>query len=103
MNEIVGLGRRRDMLHAPFPVLRYAKLNSLQKLLDFLQELDERSIFYTLTSVRSDAIMVEIAVPGAHWEVEFFADCHVEVEVFGKSSGIEGEEALTRLFEEHSD
>jgi hypothetical protein len=48
--------------------------------------------------------MVEVAVPGERWEIEFFADGHLEVEVFGKSEGvIGGEETLSRLFDEFSD
>ncbi len=79
-------------------------MNPLRKLLDFLPSLDERKIYYRLSRVRPEAIMVEIAVPGERWEVEFFSDGHVEVEVFGPSPGIVGgEEALRRLFEEFSD
>lgn len=84
--------------------MRDRRMNPLQKLLDFLSALDERKIFHKLTRVRPEAIMVEIAVPGERWEVEFFADGHAEVEVFGLSSRMmEGEEALKRLFEEYGD
>ena len=75
----------------------------MQRLLDFLSALDERKISHKLTRVRPEAIMVEIAVPGERWEVEFFAEGHVEVEVFGLSPGIiGGEESLQRLFDEFS-
>ena len=80
--------------------------NSLQKLLDFLDQLEQRKIYFTLGRSRSEAIMVDIAVPGEKWEVEFFADGHVEVELFrsgGPDSGVEGEDALERLFADHSD
>jgi hypothetical protein len=73
-------------------------MNPLQKLLDFIVKLEEHGIFYALTSVRSDAIMVEIPVPGERWEVEFFPDGQVEVEIFRGGSEIMGEEALERLF-----
>ncbi len=80
------------------------RVNPLQKLLDFLSDLDERKIFHRLSQVRPEAIMVEIAVPGERWEVEFFADGHVEVEVFGPSPGIVGgDEASRRLYDEFSD
>jgi hypothetical protein len=78
-------------------------MNALAKLLDFLAELDRRKIHFGLTRVRPEAIMVEIAVPGERWEVEFFADGHVEVEVFGRTTGVVGEEELERLFREFSD
>jgi hypothetical protein len=81
-----------------------SRVNPLQKLLEFLSDLDGHKIFHRLSRARPEAIMVEIAVPGERWEVEFFADGHVEVEVFGRSPGIVGgEEALRRLFDEFSD
>ncbi len=52
-------------------------MNPLQKLLDFLSELDARKVHHRLSRVRPEAIMVEIAVPGERWEVEFFADGHL--------------------------
>jgi hypothetical protein len=77
-------------------------MNPLQKLLDFLSDLDQRRIFFRLSRVRAEAIMVEVAVPGERWEVEFFADGQVEIEVFAGSSGVQGEEAIGRLFQEFS-
>jgi hypothetical protein len=72
-------------------------MNPLEKLLDFLSQLDRHKIFFKLTRIRDEAIMVEIAVPGERWEVEFFGDGRVEVEVF-KSPGVTGgEEELERL------
>jgi hypothetical protein len=77
--------------------------NPLEKLLNFTQRLDAVKIHYRLSRPRNEAIMVEIAVPGERWEVEFFADSHVEVEVFGGSTGVVGEERLQSLFDRHSD
>lgn len=78
-------------------------MNSLQKLLDFLSDLDAHKIFFKLARNRPEAIMVEIVVPGERWEVEFFADGNIDVEVFGPSPGIIGGEAeLRRLFDEFS-
>ncbi len=79
-----------------------SNLNPMQKLLDFLAELEQRKIHYKLDSVR-DAIMVEIAVPGQRWEAEFFADGRVEVEIFKSEGDIREDEALTELFEIFSD
>ena len=75
----------------------------LSELLDFLAELDARKIHYHLTSVRSDAVMVEISVPGQKWEVEFMLDGSVEVERFTSDGTIAGREALGDLFERFSD
>lgn len=78
-------------------------MNAMQTLLDFLGALERQRLFFRLSRVREETIMVEVAVPGARWEVEFFANGHVEVEVFNSSTGIEGEEALARLFAKHAE
>ena len=77
-------------------------MNPLQQVLDFLERLEEHNIFYRLSCARSDALMVELAIPGERWEVEFFPDGHVEVEIFSNRQGIYGEEVLPRLFEEEN-
>jgi hypothetical protein len=82
---------------------RHSKMDSFKKLLRFLDDLEERKIFYRLSRVRPETIMVEVAVPGERWEVELFADGTVEVEVFRTTVGLQGEEALKRLFDEFSD
>jgi hypothetical protein len=63
-----------------------ASNNAMQKLLVFINELDRRRIHRRLASVRE--AVVEVHVPGARWEVEFFADGHVEVEVFKRTGGV---------------
>jgi len=73
-------------------------MNPLQKLIDFIERLRDADIAFRLDSVR-EAVMVEVMVPGEHWEVEFFPDGHVEVEVYG-SAGLEDESSLERLFAE---
>ncbi len=77
--------------------------NPMEKLLAFIDELDRRRIFRRLASVR-DAVMVEVHVPGERWEVEFFADGRVEVEIFRSAGGVlglaEAEAALERLLRE---
>jgi hypothetical protein len=77
--------------------------NPLEKLLVFTRRLDAAQIHYRLTRPRDEAIMVEIVVPGERWEMEFFADSHVEVEVFSSSTGVVGEERVNNLFERHFD
>lgn len=80
------------------------KNSSLQKLLDFLAKLDNSKIHYILECNRHEAVMVHVAVPGERWEVEYFVDGHVEVEVFRSTrEGLKGEEALIELFEQYSD
>lgn len=81
--------------------------NPLQKLLDFLDDLDDRKIHYTLARHR-EAVMVCVNVPGERWEVEFFADGGVEVEIFrATESGVvgrpEADDALRRLLTDFAD
>jgi hypothetical protein len=78
-------------------------MNSLQKLLDFLDRLNHHHIFFTLARCRSEAVMVLVDVPGERWEIEFFVDSRVEVEVFRVDGYMRGEEELERLFAENSD
>ena len=56
-------------------------MNKLKDLIFFLDELEERKIYYKLNKVR-DSILVEIAVPGQRWEVEYMADGTIEIEKF---------------------
>ena len=71
-------------------------------LIDFLNKLEEKMIFYKLSKIR-ESILVEIAVPGERWEVEFFADGDVKVERFYGNGEISGKETLDILFNQFSD
>ena len=73
------------------------------QLLEFLGQLSRERISYTLAHNRDDAVMVLVAVPGARWEVEFFADGSVDVEVFTSDGRVRGPELLARLFQEHGE
>jgi hypothetical protein len=77
--------------------------NPLENLIEFLRKLDQHKIFFRLSRPRDEAIMVEIVVPGERWEVEFFADGHTEIEIFGPSSGVINEANLERLWTQFSD
>ena len=69
----------------------------MERLLTFLNKLDENDIYYRLNKVR-DAILVEIASPGERWEVEFFPDGNIEVEKFLTTGEILDVSALSDLF-----
>jgi len=75
----------------------------LSALLQFLAKLEKRHIHFKLTSSRPDALMVEIAVPGERWEVEFLEDGSVDVERFLSDGTIAGAAAIRDLFERFSD
>ena len=47
--------------------------------------------------------MVEIAVPGKRWEVEFLDDGTVEAEVFRSDGAIHNSSPLDELIRKHSD
>ena len=75
----------------------------IKELIDFLNKLEDNKIFYKLNKVRHDAIMVEIAVPGQRWEVEFMADGSIEIEKFISDGEIYDEKELEVLFKDFSD
>lgn len=49
------------------------KGNVFDKLVVFLQKLEQQQISYTLAHHRDDAVMVTVVVPGERWEVEFLS------------------------------
>jgi hypothetical protein len=76
---------------------------SLKSLTSFLEKLENAHIHYRLSKARPETVMVEVTVPGERWEVEFFDDGHVEIEVFKVDGFIRNEEALSELFVRFSD
>jgi hypothetical protein len=79
------------------------KSNIFDKLTSFLQNLEQQGIVYTLAHHRDEAIMVNVAVPGERWEIEFLSDGSVEVEKFISNGEIAAEEALNDLFARYSE
>ena len=73
------------------------------RLLSFLNGLRDAKIFYRLSQHRDDAIMVEAAVPGERWEVEFLEDGSVEAEVFRSDGEIYDEKVLDELLRRNDD
>jgi hypothetical protein len=71
-------------------------------LLSFLNDLQGAKINYRLSHARPDAIMVEIAVPGERWEVEFMEDGSVEIEIFKSDGTIHDSALLEELIAKHS-
>lgn len=75
----------------------------LGQIIKFLEKLENKKIYYRLNKTRDDSIMVEVAVPGQRWEVEFFDDGHVEVEKYISEGQILDEKELDILFRDFSD
>ncbi len=63
-------------------------MNALGQLLEFLSVLQDANIHFDLKCVR-DAIMVNVTSPTTYYEIEFFADGHVEVQTFGTPSSVQ--------------
>ncbi|MCQ6563851.1 hypothetical protein [Paenibacillus mendelii] len=75
----------------------------LKELITFLNKLEDNNIFYKLNKVRNEAIMVEVAIPGQRWEIEFLEDCTVEVEKFINDGNFYDVKELESLFKNFSD
>lgn len=77
-------------------------MNTLESLIDFLNKLEDRKIYYRLNKVR-DSILVEVSVPGQRWEIEFMQDGTIQIEKFVSNGNIESQSELEVLFRDFSD
>jgi hypothetical protein len=69
------------------------------RLLAFLNRLEGVNASYRLGHTRADSVMVEIALPGWRWEIEFVADGAVEIERYQSVAGVEDQpDLLEELF-----
>ena len=75
----------------------------LKEFIAILNKLEKNSIFYKLNKVRNEAIMVEVAVPGQRWEIEFLEDGTVDIEKFSSDKDMYDVNELETLFKEFSD
>jgi hypothetical protein len=64
------------------------------RLLTFLNRLDDVNASYRLGHARPDSVMIEIALPGWRWEIEFMADGTVEIERYQSVAGVEDQQDL---------
>lgn len=78
-------------------------MTELSTLTDFLARLDNAGIHYSLSNIRQGAVMVNVAVPGERWEIEFMADGDVEVELFKSDGQILDRSILDELLRRHDD
>ena len=85
-------------------------MTSINELIELLERLEEKKIYYKLNKTRDDTIMVEVAVPGQRWEIEYntygkspeFA-CKIEIEKFVSNGILYDESELEVLFRDFSD
>ena len=73
------------------------------ELYDLIEELRTRKIYFEMTSVREDYIMLRVDVPGEKWEIEYSKGGEVEIEIFRSDGNLLDESAIDDLFERHSD
>ena len=74
------------------------KKDRFDKLMAFLDRLEEAKIPYRIWRHLEEAISIEARAPGEHWEIDFFEDGDVYVERFRSNGHIDEEEALEELF-----
>jgi hypothetical protein len=72
--------------------------NQFNRLLAFLERLDQAKVRYTMRHSREDALMVVVYAPGQYWEVEFLEDGDVEIERYRSNGHIDNESVLEELF-----
>ena len=78
------------------------KPNTIADLTAFLARLKAANIYYELSDP-TGAIMVEVAVPGERWEIEFHEDGEIGVEVFTSRGPVESAKSLDELFRRFTD
>jgi hypothetical protein len=73
--------------------------DQFRRLVEFLNELDERSITYDLTLGRSDGLRVTVMpFPGQLWEIDFLLDGQIDIERFLSEGDVVGEELLSEFW-----
>ena len=84
-------------------------MTSLNELIELLEKFEEKKIYYKLNKTRNDVIMVEVAVPGQRWEIEYNTygkspecNCKIEIEKFVSDGVIYEESELETLFRDFS-
>lgn len=77
-------------------------MDNLVRVNNFLNELEDKNIYYRLNKIRKESIMVEVVLPGQRWEVEFMEDGTVEIEKFISDGTIFGADQLKMLIDDFS-
>ena len=74
----------------------------MQKLIDFLNNIESKKIYYKLNKTNCVYIMVEVTIPGERWEIEFSND-DIRIEKFISNGAIYDESELKTLLDRYSD
>ena len=59
-----------------------------------LDRLDAAHVYYKLDHTRPDSLMVDVALPGWRWEIEFMADGSLDIERYQSAGGVVNDAAL---------
>jgi hypothetical protein len=73
-----------------------ARIQVFERLLDFLNRLDAARVRYTLGHTGPESVMVDIALRGWRWEVEFMVDGSIEIERYQSVTGVEDDPQFAR-------
>jgi hypothetical protein len=72
---------------------------AIPSLHEFIRELEATRTYFSLTSVREGAVMVEVALVDERWEIEFLEDRNPEIEIYRSDGTIFGADKLAELRE----
>jgi hypothetical protein len=67
---------------------------TVRRLLALFNRLDLAGVYYKLNHTRPDSVMVDPAVPGWRWEIEFMADGCLEIERYLSVESVENDSDL---------
>jgi hypothetical protein len=85
---------QRNGRSATIPGMDHEAAGQFSRLLSFLTRLDTAGVAYVLAHSRSESVMVDIALPGWRWEVEFVESGGIEIERYQSVAGVETDAAL---------
>ena len=75
---------------------------TLPSLINFLEKLENKKIHYHLQKIR-DSILIEVAIPGQRWEIEFMENGTIEIEKFFSDGHIFDHNETEVLFNDFAD
>ena len=78
-------------------------IETIEKLVQLLDELEAAHIFFRLHRNRTDGICIAVDIPGQRWEIDVLDNGRVDIEIFRSDGEIFDEAKLEELFREWRD
>ena len=83
-------------------------MTSINEIISLLEKLEEKKVYYRLNKTRADTIMIEVAIPGQRWEIEYntygkSSKCQIEIEKFISDGIMYDDSELELLFRDSSE